>query len=234
MKETASKMLATLLTACAVLLLTAGICFADVSDEKAFEIAWNNMTEEQKYNASMELQAWSVGLDESSFKLFADVVEAESDRAHFEEGETTEGRIYVASCIWSRVFSSSFPNTVYGVLTASGQFTTVSGGVCYTNCTKASRWAVIKGLEELLDGTIPNNMYWFNCISYFQGFNAYMKVGDNYFSTTGAPTYFENGVLVKDGDGNSMVRNIHKMTIVEELEYLKLKKDTETSDGHGE
>lgn len=206
--------------------LLTGVCFADTKEneqQKAYEIAWNNMSEEDKYSASMEIQAWSVGLSVTEFELFARVVEAESDRAFFDEGETTDGRIYVASCIWSRVLSSSFPNSVYGVLTESGQFTTVSGGTCYTSYTKASRWAIIKGLEYLLEGITPSNMYWFNCISYFSGFNAYMKVGDNYFSTTGAPTYFENGVLVKDGDGNSTVRNIHKMTITEELEYLKSK-----------
>ena len=79
MKEIASKILATLLSACAVLLLTAGICFADGDDEKDFEIAWNNMTEEQQYNASMELQAWAVGLDVKEFELFSRVVQAECD-----------------------------------------------------------------------------------------------------------------------------------------------------------
>jgi len=233
MKTNTKKILATLLTvtmACTVLLTVNWTCFAD----EDVETAWEDMTEEEQYNASMEEQAEAVGLDVESFHLFANVVEAESDRSYFEDGETTDGRIYVASCIWSRVFSKSFPNTVTGVLTASGQFTTVSGGWCSTSCTKASRWAIIKGLEYLLDGTIPNNMYWFNCIAYFQGFNAYMKVGDNYFSTSGEPTYFSNAVVLTNKDGSYEIRNVFKLTILEEIEHPKLKRTSVDCTERGE
>ena len=50
-----------------------------------------------------------------------------------------------------------------------------------------------------------------------------MKVRDNYFSTTGTPTYFENAVEVKLSDGTIQIREIHRMTIAEEIEYLKSK-----------
>lgn len=224
-----NKIITSLLATALTLSLLSCVCFADTKDndqQKAYEIAWNNMSDEDKYNASMEMQAWSVGLSVTEFELFARVVEAESDRAFFNEGETTDGRIYVASCIWSRVFSSSFPNTVYGVLTASGQFTTVSGGTCYTSYTKASRWAIIKGLEYLLEGITPSNMYWFNCISYFSGFNAYMKVGDNYFSTTGTPIYFDNAFIIKTMEGFE-IREIQKMTIEEEINFLLSKEEAD-------
>lgn len=218
MKETASKILATLLSACAVLLLTAGICFADGDDEKAFEIAWNNMTEKQQYNASMELQAWSVGLSVTEFELFSRVVQAECDGTL----EYNDGKLYVAICIWDRVYSSRWSDTVTGVLTASGQFTTVSGGWCSSKYTDASRWAVIKAKEAILKGEVPNNIEYFNCIGY-NGNTPYDRIGDNYFMTVGEPTYYKNAVEIKTNDGVIEIREIHRMTIAEELEYLKSK-----------
>ena len=197
------------------------ICYADESSDyekqKAFEIAWSHMSDEEKYDASIEYQAMSVGLDVDSFSLFARVVQAECDGTT----DYNEGKLYVAACIWARYYSSSWPNTISGVLTQSGQFTTVSGGWCSASLTSASRWAVIKGKEAILNGDIPNNMEYFNCINFCH--TAYMKVRDNYFSTTGTPIYFENAVEVKLSDGTIQIREIHRMTIAEEIEYLKSK-----------
>jgi hypothetical protein len=194
---------------------------ADETDDKAkyvMDSAWGSMTQEQKYNADIEYQANAVGLSVKEFNLFARVVEAESDGSYWKENETTEGRIAVASCIWDRVFSKSFPNTVAGVLCQSGQFTTVSDGWCSKSYTSASRWAVIEGLKAVLNGTYPSNMNWFNCIGYCH--NPYAKIGDNYFSTTGVPTYFENGYLLTDGEGNVTIENIHVKTFLEEIDYV--------------
>lgn len=197
------------------------ICYADESSDyekqKAFEIAWSHMSDEEKYDASIEYQAMSVGLDVKEFEFFARVVQAECDGTT----DYNEGKLYVAACIWARYYSSSWPNTVSSVLSQSGQFTTVSGGWCSASLTQASRWAVIKGKEAILNGDIPNNMEYFNCINFCHV--AYMKVRDNYFSTTGTPTYFENAVEVKLSDGTIQIREIHRMTIAEEIEYLKSK-----------
>ena len=200
------------------------ICYADeITDtekQRAYEIAWNNMTEEDQYNASLELQAWSVGLDTKTFEFFARVVQAECDGAT----DYNEGKLYVAACIWARYYSSSWPNTISGVLSQSGQFTTVSGGWCSASLTQASRWAVIKGKEAILKGDIPYNLIYFNCIGY-NGNTPYGLIGDNYFMTVGEPTYFKNAVEVKLVDGTIYIKEIHRMTIAEELEYLKSKED---------
>lgn len=215
------KKLLTIISATALTMsLLTGVCFADTKEneqQKAYEIAWNNMSEEDKYNASMEMQAWSVGLSVTEFELFARVVQAECDGTT----DYDDGKLYVAVCIWDRVYSSSWSNTVTGVLTASGQFTTVSGGWCSSSYTQASRWAVIKAKEAILKGDVPNNIEFFNCISY-NGNTPYGYIGDNYFMTVGQPTYFKNIFEVKTDEGIEL-REIRKMTIEEELEYLKSK-----------
>lgn len=202
-----------------IVLLFGNVCFADENSDKqkAFEIAWNNMTDEDQYNASMEYQAMAVGLDVTEFELFARVVQAECDGSL----DYDTGKLYVAACIWDRVYSSSWSNTVTGVLTAPGQFSTVSGGWCSSKYTTASRWAIIKAKEGILKGEIPNNIIFFNCIGY-NGNTAYGYIGDNYFMTVGQPTYFKNIFEVKTEDGIEL-REIRKMTIEEELAYLKSK-----------
>ena len=203
------------------------VCFADETAEqqkqKAFEIAWNNMTEEERYDASMEYQARAVGLSETEFEFFARVIQAECDGTT----DYNEGKLYVSACIWDRLFSGKWGSSITSVLTASGQFSTVSGGWCSSKYTQASRWAVITGKMAVLSGEIPNNMEWFNSIGYCH--TAYAKVRDNYFSTTGSPTYFKNAFVIKTDDGIE-IREINKMSIAEELAYLKQKED-EQKDG---
>lgn len=194
------------------------VCFAleDNTDQKAYEYAWNHMTEDEQYNASLDIQAWSVGLDVTEFEFCARVVQAECDGTT----DYNEGKLYVAACIWARYYSSNWPSTITGVLSQSGQFTTVSGGWCSASLTQASRWAVIKGKEAILKGDIPKNMEYFNSVGYCH--SAYMKVRDNYFSTTGSPAYFENAYEIKTEDGIE-IREIHRMTIEEEMAYLRSK-----------
>ena len=157
-------------------------------EQYVMDSVWGQMTEDQKYNSELKYKANAVRLSEEEFTLFSQVVEAESDGKGW-EGYTSVGRIYVAACIWDRLYDDDFPNTVTGVLTDPGQFTTVSGGKCYKKSTLASEWAIIQARFALANGEIPTNMLYFNCISYFRGFRAFDKVGDNYFSTTGDPVY---------------------------------------------
>lgn len=215
------EMIRAVITAIVCVVLFGMICFADersdYEKQRAYEIAWNNMTEEDQYNASLELQAWSVGLDVREFEFFARVVQAEcSGTLVFDDG-----KLYVAACIWDRYYSPNWSNTITGVLTAPGQFSTVSGGWCSASLTQASRWAVIKAKEGILRGDLPNNIIFFNCIGY-NGNTAYGYIGDNYFMTVGSPTYFENAIEIKTEDGIE-IREIHRMTIAEEIEYLKSK-----------
>lgn len=157
---------------------------AETQKNFLIEQTWTSMTEEEQLNSPAEHQALVAGLSTDEFIFFARVIEAESDRTN-----NMEGKVAVAVCIWDRTYSSSFPNTITNVLTQSGQFSTVSGGYCYTSDTKYSRLAVIKGLEALYRGDYPTNLLYFNCINYQYG-TPYGCIGGNYFVTVGDPEYY--------------------------------------------
>lgn len=126
------------------------------------------------------MEPWEqVNLEQSEFELLSSVVEAESDRS-----ESLEGRTMIAVCILNRVRDSRFPNTVTGVLTAPGQFSTVRGGHSVTSRTELSDQAVIEAYNWIEQGDAPEVLY-FNCRSYFGGIEPYDLVGGNYFSCDG-------------------------------------------------
>ena len=138
------------------------------------------MPEEQRIAIPTNQMAYMVGLSEDEFNYFAQVVEAESDRS---EG-CTNGKIYVAACIWDRLNGSPWPDTLRGVLDQSGQFSTTSGGSCWCKKTPGSELAIVEAYISLQNGDIPTNLYYFNCIGYNYG-TPYGKIGDNYFMTSG-------------------------------------------------
>ena len=117
------------------------------------------------------------GMTEEEFYLISSVVEAESDRS-----ESLDGRILIAETILNRVNSPSFPDTITGVLTQSGQFTTVVNGHSVTERTELSDQAVIIAVQEIESGTDPEVLF-FNCIGYNYG-TPYAYVDGNYFMTT--------------------------------------------------
>ena len=116
------------------------------------------------------------GMTEEEFYLISSVVEAESDRS-----ESLDGRILIAETILNRVNSPSFPDTITGVLTQSGQFTTVVNGHSVTDRTELSDQAVIIAVQEIENGTAPEVLF-FNCIGYNYG-TPYGYVDGNYFMT---------------------------------------------------
>ena len=123
-----------------------------------------------------------VGLTEEEFTLFSSVVEAESDRSTPEDGElTTEGRVYIAICILCRQNDERFPDTITGVLTQRGQFSTVVNGHSVTNRTTYSDEAILEAYRRIEDGTAPEVLF-FNCRGYFSGREPVAYVGGNYFS----------------------------------------------------
>lgn len=126
----------------------------------------------------------AVGLSEEEFTLFSSVVEAESNRAAPTDGElTTEGRIFIALTIWNRVNSDRWPDSVTGVLTQSGQFSTVRGGVSVTNRTEWSDRAVYEAFIWLNEkNSDAPDVQFFNCRGFFSGVTPYECVGGNYFS----------------------------------------------------
>lgn len=127
------------------------------------------------------LEPWErVNMTEEEFVLISSVVEAESNR----DPENIDGRTMIAVCILNRVRDSRFPNTITGVLTAPGQFSTVRGGHSVTSRTDLSDRAVIEAYNWIEQGDAPEVLY-FNCRGYFSGIEAYDLVGGNYFSCDG-------------------------------------------------
>lgn len=127
------------------------------------------------------MEPWErVNMTEDEFVLISSVVEAESNR----DPENIEGRTMIAVCILNRVRDSRFPDTVTGVLTAPGQFSTVRGGHSVTNRTELSDQAVIEAYNWIEQGDAPEVLY-FNCIGYFSGIEPYDCIGNNYFSCDG-------------------------------------------------
>lgn len=135
-------------------------------------IAANGLNLKASYQEPYE----RAGMTEEEFYFISSVVEAESDRS-----ESLEGRILIAETILNRVNSDLFPDTISGVLTQSGQFSTVVNGHSITERTELSDEAVIIAARAIEDGTAPEVLF-FNCIGYNYG-TPYGYVDGNYFMT---------------------------------------------------
>lgn len=126
--------------------------------------------------------AEEVGLSEEEYVFFSSVVEAESNRQSPVDGElTTEGRIYIALTIWNRVIDDRFPDSVTGVLTQRGQFSTVRNGHSVTDSSEWSDRAVYEAWLWIQEGDSPE-VFFFNCRGYFSSRTAVGEFGGNYFS----------------------------------------------------
>lgn len=129
------------------------------------------------------------GLDYETFVLFSSVVEAESDRSTPEQGQlTTQGRVMIALTIWNRVNSDRWPETVTGVLTQSGQFSTVRNGSSVTARSEYSDRAVYEAYIWLTEkNSDAPDVQFFNCRYWFTGVARYGDgpIGGNYFSYGG-------------------------------------------------
>jgi peptidoglycan hydrolase CwlO-like protein len=94
-------------------------------------------------------------------------------------GESTEGKLAVGSVVMNRVRSSSYPNTVVGVIYQSGQFTPVASGRfalvlaqgASNSCVSAAQqvlnghssgsWMQFRTKNSMIDGTIIGNHVFF-------------------------------------------------------------------------
>lgn len=136
---------------------------------------------------SLEDRAELAGMTTEEFVLISSVVEAESDRTT----QSTEGRRYIALCILCRVMDTRFPDTITGVLTQRGQFSTVRNGHSVTNRTDLSDQAVIEAVEWIESGEDYPWVLFFNCRGYNYG-TAYDRIGGNYFMTLEPSVEVEN------------------------------------------
>jgi len=91
----------------------------------------------------------------SDIQLLARAINGEA------RGEPYEGQVAVGAVILNRVKSSSFPNTIAGVIYQPGAFTAVSDG--QINQYIAENSTVYKAARDALNGWDPTN----GCIYYF-------------------------------------------------------------------
>lgn len=151
----------------------------ETPDHWNMDRVWNSCTDEQRMELDYHYLARACGMDPEEFLYMAQVIEAESDRSN-----NLQPKVMIAACIFNRVESSYFRDTVRGVLDEPGQFSTTSGGRCGMNSTQTSRWAIVEAQRQLRDDDIPHNVLFFNCIGYNNG-TPYGVYGDNYFMTYG-------------------------------------------------
>lgn len=127
----------------------------------------------------LEERAALAGMAVDDFVFISSVTEAESDRST----AGTEGRVMIALTILNRVNDDRFPDTINGVLTQAGQFSTVRNGASVTGRTDLSDMAVIEAVQWLEQGDAPAVLF-FNCVGYNYG-EPYGDgaIGGNYFMT---------------------------------------------------
>lgn len=92
----------------------------------------------------------------SNVQLIARAINGEA------RGEPYEGQVAVGAVILNRVKSSSFPNTIAGVIYESGAFTAVSDGQINVPIKEDS--TVVKAAQDALNGWDPTGgaIYYFN------------------------------------------------------------------------
>ncbi|ANY69612.1 spore cortex-lytic enzyme [Paenibacillus sp. BIHB 4019] len=95
-----------------------------------------------------------LGLSANDLKLMANAVYGES------RGEPYEGQIAVAAVILNRLQSTSFPNSISGVIFQPGAFTAVADGQIWLTPNETASRAVM----DAINGQDPSNgcLYYFN------------------------------------------------------------------------
>lgn len=145
----------------------------------ALRVNYYDLDDETKAKTPIELKAWVCEMDLETFKFFSSVVEAESNR-----GQSNEGRILIALTILNRVESDSWPSTINGVITQSGQFTVYYEGIYKSvGRTNLSDMAIVEAVKWEQEEH-PNVIY-FNSVGFFPGYEPYKYADGNYFSLGG-------------------------------------------------
>ena len=81
-------------------------------------------------------------------ELLACIIQCEA------EGEPYEGKLAVGSVVLNRVASSSFPNTIMGVIYQSGQFSPVASGRMAARLAAGANSECYQAAQEVLNGNI--------------------------------------------------------------------------------
>lgn len=113
-------------------------------------------------------------ISDSDRDLIAQTIAAEA------ENQPLEGKILIAHVILNRVDNEAFPDTVEGVISAPGQFTTWHNGQIQKVVPTAEDYEAVK---LALRGENQEPVFFFRNQHYHGCGKPYTQVGDHYFST---------------------------------------------------
>lgn len=89
---------------------------------ETMEVIKERKRKEAEEKKKLIRQNEAIAADEDDLKVLATIIWCES------RGESYEGQLAVGSVVMNRVRSGAYPNTIYGVVFASGQFSPVKSG----------------------------------------------------------------------------------------------------------
>ncbi len=102
--------------------------------------------QEEEFKASMQMQNDAIKANTSDLELLAALIYCEAG------GEPYEGKVAVGAVVMNRVRSAAYPNTIYDVIFASGQFTPAMNGKVAARIAVGSPESCYQAAQEALNG----------------------------------------------------------------------------------
>lgn len=170
-KCTNGKKISTLVVAAALMMLLAAGVVSDIKNEIIVTATANSYSYEHMEGAQREVMTTAYTntvYNEKDYNTLCRIVEAEAS------GEDIIGKIMVANVVLNRVEHEKFPDSVYKVVYASGQFSPVSNGrINRVKVSEETKEAVERALsgEDYSEGALyfaarkhasSSNMSWFD------------------------------------------------------------------------
>ena len=116
-------------------------------------------------------QSSSVSAGSSDLAMLAALIECEAG------GESYTGKVAVGAVVLNRVNSSSFPNSISGVIYQSGQFSPVSSGKFQTVLSRGARSDCYEAASAALAGENPIG----SCLYFNSGSGRGIQIGNQHF-----------------------------------------------------
>ncbi len=134
----------------------------------------NNTSSGVSSNVSSSSGGTAIAHDTSDLAMLAAIIECEAGNQSY------QGKLAVGSVVINRVNSSRFPNSISGVIYASGQFTPVASGRFAIVLARGASQSCVQAAQEVLNGNIVIDALYFHV--YRSGTDTYGTViGDHIF-----------------------------------------------------